>query len=192
MDEELRSLKTEAVIVIGCVIRGDTPHFDYVCQIAADGVAELNARGEAPVIFGVLTVNNEQQALTEPEAHSATKAPRPRSRSHHHGQLPSHPLTIQNRKAGTFPSNTQVTHQSKPWRKQFKMRKQQAADLLLPLCFHEPDPLKPLFMSSSLCLHQRANLCNLIAFFNFCILILWSLRTFLYRIKRSLIQTSQQ
>ena len=63
MDEELRSLKTEAVIVIGCVIRGDTPHFDYVCQIAADGVAELNARGEAPVIFGVLTVNNEQQAL---------------------------------------------------------------------------------------------------------------------------------
>ncbi len=63
MDEELRSLKTEAVIVIGCVIRGDTPHFDYVCQIAADGVAELNARGESPVIFGVLTVNNEQQAL---------------------------------------------------------------------------------------------------------------------------------
>jgi len=54
---------TEAIIVIGCVIRGDTPHFDYVCQIAAQGVAELNAKGEAPVIFGVLTVDNEQQAL---------------------------------------------------------------------------------------------------------------------------------
>lgn len=54
---------TEAVIVLGCVIRGDTPHFDYVCQIAAQGVAELNARGMAPVIFGVLTVDNEQQAL---------------------------------------------------------------------------------------------------------------------------------
>lgn len=54
---------TEAVIVIGCVIRGDTPHFDYVCQIAAQGVADLNARGEAPVIFGVLTVDNERQAL---------------------------------------------------------------------------------------------------------------------------------
>lgn len=54
---------TEAVIVLGCVIRGDTPHFDYVCQIAAQGVAELNARGEAPVIFGVLTVDNQEQAL---------------------------------------------------------------------------------------------------------------------------------
>lgn len=52
-----------AIIVIGVVIRGDTPHFDYVCQIAAQGTAMLNARGEAPVIFGVLTVNNEQEAL---------------------------------------------------------------------------------------------------------------------------------
>lgn len=52
-----------AIIVVGCVIRGDTPHFDYVCQIAAQGVADLNARGESPVIFGVLTVENLQQAL---------------------------------------------------------------------------------------------------------------------------------
>ena len=51
-----------AVIVIGCVIRGDTPHFDYVCQIAAQGVANLNSQGKAPVIFGVLTVENLQQA----------------------------------------------------------------------------------------------------------------------------------
>lgn len=52
-----------AVIVIGCVIRGDTPHFDYVCQIVAQATAELNARGRTPVIFGVLTVDNQQQAL---------------------------------------------------------------------------------------------------------------------------------
>lgn len=52
-----------AVIVIGCVIRGDTPHFDYVCQIAAQGTAQLNASGTVPVIFGVLTVDNLQQAL---------------------------------------------------------------------------------------------------------------------------------
>lgn len=52
----------EAVIVIGCVIRGDTPHFDYVCSIASQGVATLNSRGDAPVIFGVLTVENLQQA----------------------------------------------------------------------------------------------------------------------------------
>lgn len=52
-----------AIIIIGCVIRGDTPHFDYVCEIAAHGAAMLNAKGKAPVIFGVLTVDNEQQAI---------------------------------------------------------------------------------------------------------------------------------
>lgn len=53
----------DAVIVIGCVIRGDTPHFDYVCQMAAQGTAMLNAAGDVSVIFGVLTVENLQQAL---------------------------------------------------------------------------------------------------------------------------------
>lgn len=53
----------KAIIIIGCVIRGDTPHFDYVCQIVAQGAAMLNARGKSPVVFGVLTVDNEQQAL---------------------------------------------------------------------------------------------------------------------------------
>lgn len=52
-----------AVIIIGCVIRGDTPHFDYVCEIASQGVALLNSKGKAPVIFGVLTVDNLQQAI---------------------------------------------------------------------------------------------------------------------------------
>lgn len=51
------------VIVIGCVIRGDTPHFDYVCMQTAHGVAILNAKGETPVTFGVLTVDNIEQAL---------------------------------------------------------------------------------------------------------------------------------
>lgn len=55
--------KPSAVIVIGCVIRGDTPHFDYVCLQAAQGAALINARGESPLIFGVLTVDNLQQAL---------------------------------------------------------------------------------------------------------------------------------
>ena len=58
----VKSGDAAAVIVIGCVIRGDTPHFDYVCQIAAQGVARLNGKGKAPVIFGVLTVDNLQQA----------------------------------------------------------------------------------------------------------------------------------
>lgn len=53
----------KAVIILGCVVRGDTPHFDYVCDIVSRGTAELNARGGAPVIFGVLTVNTYEQAL---------------------------------------------------------------------------------------------------------------------------------
>lgn len=52
-----------AVIIIGCVIRGDTPHFDYVCDIVSQSTAILNSKGRTPVIFGVLTVENQQQAL---------------------------------------------------------------------------------------------------------------------------------
>lgn len=51
-----------AIIIIGCVIRGDTPHFDYICQGVTQGVAALNAEGDIPVIFGLLTVNTEEQA----------------------------------------------------------------------------------------------------------------------------------
>lgn len=55
--------KYNAIVVIGTVIRGDTPHFDYVCSQASDGVCRLNCKGDTPVIFGVLTVNTLQQAL---------------------------------------------------------------------------------------------------------------------------------
>ncbi|MGN0212167.1 MAG: 6,7-dimethyl-8-ribityllumazine synthase [Muribaculaceae bacterium] len=58
-----KSGKYDAVIVFGCVIRGGTPHFDYVCDSVTQGVATLNATGEVPVIFGVLTTDNEQQAI---------------------------------------------------------------------------------------------------------------------------------
>lgn len=53
----------DAVIVFGCVIRGDTPHFDYVCQSVTQGITGLNAQGRCPVIFGVLTVDTEQDAI---------------------------------------------------------------------------------------------------------------------------------
>lgn len=59
----IATLHPSAVIVIGCVIRGDTPHFDYVCQSATQGVTMLNASGDVPVIFSVLTVDTEEQAL---------------------------------------------------------------------------------------------------------------------------------
>ena len=52
----------DAYITLGAVIRGDTPHFDYVCKAVTDGVLELNLMLDAPVIFGILTVDNEEQA----------------------------------------------------------------------------------------------------------------------------------
>lgn len=53
----------QAFIALGCVIQGDTPHFDYVCKMVADGITHLNMHLPVPTIFGVLTVNNKQQAL---------------------------------------------------------------------------------------------------------------------------------
>ncbi len=52
----------DAIIAIGCVIRGDTPHFDYICQAATQGLAQLNTIGDKPVIFGLITVNTPEQA----------------------------------------------------------------------------------------------------------------------------------
>jgi 6,7-dimethyl-8-ribityllumazine synthase len=55
--------RPDAFIALGCVIKGDTPHFDYVCRAVTDGVLQLNLRLPVPTIFGVLTVDNEQQAI---------------------------------------------------------------------------------------------------------------------------------
>lgn len=52
----------DAIIALGCVIRGDTPHFDYICQGATQGLTTLNTTGNIPVINGILTVNTLQQA----------------------------------------------------------------------------------------------------------------------------------
>ncbi len=53
----------DAVIALGCVIRGDTPHFDFIAGEAARGLAETAYRTGVPVIFGVLTTETEEQAL---------------------------------------------------------------------------------------------------------------------------------
>ena len=52
----------DAVIILGSVIKGDTPHFDYICQGVTYGIARLNATQEIPVIYGLLTTNDLQQA----------------------------------------------------------------------------------------------------------------------------------
>lgn len=51
-----------AFIALGCVVRGDTPHFDFVCQAVTQGITALNLSLPVPVIFGVLTVNTVEQA----------------------------------------------------------------------------------------------------------------------------------
>lgn len=53
----------DAVILLGCVIQGDTRHFDYICEGVTQGTKDLNLKYNKPFIFGVLTTNNEQQAL---------------------------------------------------------------------------------------------------------------------------------
>ncbi len=54
--------KPDAFIALGCVVRGGTPHFDYVCKAVTDGVLQLNLILPVPTIFAVLTVDNEEQA----------------------------------------------------------------------------------------------------------------------------------
>jgi 6,7-dimethyl-8-ribityllumazine synthase len=55
--------KVDAVIVLGCVIQGETRHFDFICQGVTQGLTDLNIKLNLPVIFGVLTTDNKQQAL---------------------------------------------------------------------------------------------------------------------------------
>jgi 6,7-dimethyl-8-ribityllumazine synthase len=53
----------DAVICLGCVIQGETRHFDFICQAVAMGLTEVALKYNKPVIFGVLTPDNQQQAL---------------------------------------------------------------------------------------------------------------------------------
>ncbi len=55
--------RIDAVIALGCVIKGDTPHFDYICQAVAQGIMTVNLKSGKPVAFGVLTTLNKSQAL---------------------------------------------------------------------------------------------------------------------------------
>lgn len=53
----------DAVICLGCVIQGETKHFDFICQACATGITEVSLKYNKPVIFGVLTTNDQKQAL---------------------------------------------------------------------------------------------------------------------------------
>lgn len=62
-NQMVKSGLVDGVIAIGCIVRGDTPHFDFIAQGCTNGLAQLNATGNIPVIFGVLTTNNFEQAF---------------------------------------------------------------------------------------------------------------------------------
>ena len=59
----LAKLRYDAIVALGVVIRGGTPHFEYVCQAATDGLTKVAVESGIPVGFGVLTTDNEQQAI---------------------------------------------------------------------------------------------------------------------------------
>lgn len=61
-DIALRNKDFDAVICLGCVIQGETKHFDFICNAVANGIANVGLKYNKPVIFGVLTTDNVQQA----------------------------------------------------------------------------------------------------------------------------------
>ncbi|MBN1416973.1 MAG: 6,7-dimethyl-8-ribityllumazine synthase [Bacteroidales bacterium] len=58
-----KNRELDAIICLGCVIQGETPHFHYICQSVTQGITQLNLNYDLPFIFGVLTTLNRQQAL---------------------------------------------------------------------------------------------------------------------------------
>lgn len=74
---EKQTIKPEAIVAFGAVIRGGTPHFEYVCNAVTDGILQLNLTLPVPVIFGVLTLDTEEQAwerLGGPHGHKGEEA----------------------------------------------------------------------------------------------------------------------
>lgn len=61
-NQMLENCELDAVIILGCVIKGDTPHFDYVCMGVTQGITHLNATSEIPVIYGLITTLTMEQA----------------------------------------------------------------------------------------------------------------------------------
>lgn len=55
--------KNDALIAVGTVIKGDTPHFDYVCTVCSDGISKVSLEQEIPIGFGIITTNNVDQAV---------------------------------------------------------------------------------------------------------------------------------
>ena len=59
----VESGRYDAVITLGCVIKGDTDHYDNICQAVSNGIMNISIKSHIPVLFGVLTCQNAQQAF---------------------------------------------------------------------------------------------------------------------------------
>ncbi len=70
----VRSKKYDSVICLGTIIRGDTPHFDYIAGEAAKGVAKISLDTGVPCVFGVITTDNLEQAIERTGAKQGNKA----------------------------------------------------------------------------------------------------------------------
>jgi 6,7-dimethyl-8-ribityllumazine synthase len=69
----------DAIVAIGCVIRGETAHFEYISRVASDGIAQVGLETGVPVTFGVLTADTDEQAL-------ARSVPGPENKGYHAAQ----------------------------------------------------------------------------------------------------------
>lgn len=65
--------KYDAIICLGAVIKGDTPHFDYVCQQTSKGILDVSLKEEKPIVFGVLTTDTINQAIERAGTKSGNK-----------------------------------------------------------------------------------------------------------------------
>ena len=70
------SKRFDAIVAIGCVIRGETAHFEYISNVASAGIAQVGLETGVPVTFGVLTADTDEQAL-------ARSAPGPENKGYH-------------------------------------------------------------------------------------------------------------
>src|SRR5215510_15249300 len=73
------SKRFDAIVAIGCVIRGETAHFEYISQVASTGIAQVGLETGIPVTFGVLTAETEEQAM-------ARSVPGPDNKGYHAAQ----------------------------------------------------------------------------------------------------------
>ena len=69
----IQSNLPEAVITLGCVIKGDTDHYDYICQAVTNGIMDISVQSSVPVLFGVLTCQNAELAFERSRDNDSNK-----------------------------------------------------------------------------------------------------------------------